>query len=100
MTGNPNHDDKGKFAAGSGAKAGYTEAKAFKEKLDTHVTALSKTLGNFPRGAMGMTPDSVKASAEFKKVKAEFDGAFAKLRDFNEKFHKVYKSEIKSDRKR
>lgn len=35
MTGNPNHDDKGKFAAGSGDR-GFAAAKAHKEKLDSH----------------------------------------------------------------
>lgn len=98
MVGNPNHDGNGKFASSSGAKAGYSEAKAHRDRLDTHVSALSKTLNAFPKGAMGMTPEGVKASAEFKKVKSEFDGAFAKLRKFNGKFSKVYKADIKADR--
>lgn len=97
MTGNPNHDDKGKFAAGSGDR-GFAAAKAHKEKLDSHVSALGKALNAFPKGAMGMTPEGVKASAEFKKVKAEFDGAFSKLREFNGKYSKVFKAEIKTER--
>lgn len=97
--GNPNHDSKGKFASGgSSGGSGYSDAKAYRDKLDSHVANLSQTLKSFPKGAMGMTPDSVRASVEFKKVKSEFDGAFQKLRNFNEKFTKVYKGEIQADR--
>lgn len=34
-------------------------------------------------GTMGLTPDSVKASPEYKQAKAEYSAAFARVRAFN-----------------
>lgn len=43
----------------------------------------SAAMGRFPRGPMGLTPDDVKASPEWRKAKARYDRAFANLRAFN-----------------
>ena len=52
--------------------------------LRSEVERASAAMQVFPRtGPMGMTPDSVKSSPEFKAAKLAFDRAFAALRNFN-----------------
>jgi hypothetical protein len=51
--------------------------------LELAVQAASEALRNFPKGPMGLTPDSVKQSAEYKAAKARFSRAFQALREFN-----------------
>jgi hypothetical protein len=45
----------------------------------------SKVLKSFPRLSNGLTPDSVKASTEYKSAKANYQRAFSALRAFNAK---------------
>lgn len=45
--------------------------------------AASQAMQRFPRGAMGLTPDDVKASPEWRAAKARYERAFARLRAFN-----------------
>ena len=40
-------------------------------------------LAAFPRGPMGLTPDSVKASPEWQAAKAAWTEAFSALRAYN-----------------
>lgn len=40
----------------------------------------------FPRGPMGLTPDSVRAMPEWQVARAAADKAFAELRAFNTRF--------------
>lgn len=47
------------------------------------------------RGPMGLTPDHVKATPEWKASRAEMDRAHRRLRDFNQAFLKQYKREWK-----
>ena len=58
----------------------------------------SEALGAFPRGAMGLTPDAVKASPEWRAAKAASDAALARLRDFNRQYTKKFKLEIRAAR--
>lgn len=61
-----------------------TEAiEAARNVLRNEVDRTSAAMQLFPRNAMGMTPDSIKASPEFKNAKLAFDLAFAALRGFN-----------------
>lgn len=53
---------------------------------DDHIAkgrALKAFVESFPRNLMGLTPDYVKAIPEYKRLKAEYDAAFRKLREFN-----------------
>ncbi len=45
--------------------------------------AASKAMQQFPRGPMGLTPDAVKATPEWRAAKQRLDRAFARLRAFN-----------------
>ena len=51
-------------------------------------------LNTFPRGPMGLTPDEVKFSPEFKEAKANYDFWNKKLRDLNGFISKNYKKEL------
>lgn len=42
-----------------------------------------KALKVFPKGPMGLTPDEVKVSPEFRAAKSAYDKAFEALRRFN-----------------
>lgn len=57
-----------------------------RDALRADVDRTSAALQVFPRGPMGLTPDSVKGSAEYCAAKLEFDRAFAALRKFNTTF--------------
>lgn len=77
----------------------YQEAKIVKANLEKEVEVTGSVMQKFPKGAMGLTPDNVKASVEFKTAKRAFDVAFSNLRNFNGQFVKVFKKEIAQERK-
>lgn len=76
----------------------YAIAKAQNQKLAAVVEQHSATMQTFPRGPMGMTPDDVRATPEFKTANANFDRAFAALRAHNGFMSKNFKTEMKADR--
>ena len=75
----------------------YAEAKAARDVLNARVEQAGKVLEGFPKGELGLTPDHIKASPEWRKAKAEFELAFAVLRGFNKTFTKQFKREIRAD---
>ena len=76
----------------------YEQAKAHQDSLYALLNAKDSALQEFPKGAMGLTPDSVKASREFKLAKAEYEIAFQAVRKFNAVFTKQYRKEIQAAR--
>ena len=55
----------------------------YQEHLYATVRDCSQALKQFPKGPLGLTPDSVKATAEYRQAKQAYADAFAKLRAFN-----------------
>lgn len=53
------------------------------DTLEAEVKAASAALKEFPRGTMGLTPDDVKASPEWRAAKTRYELAFARLRAWN-----------------
>lgn len=78
----------------------FEQANELKKQLDAAVNAYSEALRAFPKGDMGLTPDSVKASLEFKETKAQFQAAFERLRKFNLYYLRTFKAELKAERKK
>ena len=76
----------------------FNEAKQLKSQIETEIAGLSAKLAGFPTGAMGLTPDAVKFSPEFRAAKSAFDAAFARLRQFNAFYLKAFRKEVKADR--
>ena len=55
----------------------------------------SKQLQTFPKGVMGLTPDNVRNSVEFKQCKDNYAIAFHNIRALNTFLNKNYKKEFK-----
>lgn len=81
----------------------YQEAKLQAEMLwEAHRLAgknLKDFLDKHPKGPMGLTPDLVKKSPEYIKLKAAYDKAFQTLRTFNAAYTKRYAKEIRAERR-
>lgn len=58
--------------------------EATRAKLESDVHRASLALKVFPRGITGLTPDSVKATPEWKAAKNAYNVAFEILRQFNQ----------------
>lgn len=76
----------------------YEEAKKIRDGIEHEVSRFSIALKSFPRGPMGLTPDTVKASAEWKNAKQGYDATYRKLQNFNSILSKHFDKEIKADR--
>ncbi|MFK4131937.1 hypothetical protein ACI2KR_06535 [Pseudomonas luteola] len=77
----------------------YDEAKAKADELDAAYRYHGNKLKAFPKGALGLTPDDIKSSPEYKAVKRDFDEAFSRLRAFNAFFTRQFTKEIRIDRR-
>ena len=53
-------------------------------KLDKAMKEASKALKVFPKGEMGLTPDHIKATPEYKAAKLTYDQAFHMVRYINQ----------------
>ncbi|MFZ3482053.1 hypothetical protein [Sphingomonas sp. 3-13AW] len=69
--------------------------------LEARERTAAAALGAVPgigSGAMGLTPDDVKAEETYRRAKACHVAAFDRLRDFNRTFTKTFKSELAAQR--
>jgi hypothetical protein len=57
-----------------------------RQQLEAEHAAASATLKAFPRLGSGLTPDSVRNSADYRTAKATYDAAFQALRRFNQQY--------------
>jgi hypothetical protein len=78
----------------------YAEAKARQAELEAEAKrttqALKAVAGDHP---MGLTPDAIKATPEWKTAKRESDAAFRALQNYNTTYVSRFKSEIQQDRR-
>lgn len=81
-----------------GGKKTYEQAKADVAAADARVAKASEVLNTYPKGPTGLTPDEVKASAEWKAAMAEYNTAFEELREANDFMGKNYKAQRSADR--
>lgn len=75
-----------------------TQFFSIRDALDAEVKAASarlKEVAGPERTPMGITPDSVKATPEWKAARRAFDNAFARSRTFNGRYVKHFKAEIR-----
>jgi hypothetical protein len=87
-----------RFDRADADNSGYEKAKEIRKQLDEEVSRLGKVLNAFPKGAMGLTPDEVKKSPEWKAAKTAFDSKFKQLQNFNSNFVKVFAKEARAER--
>lgn len=71
----------------------YNMLRQLSKAADARCTAASDELNKFPKGPMGLTPDSVKRDPDWQKLKKESDKAFAELRHYNGLISKNHKKE-------
>lgn len=77
----------------------YLQYVVVRNALRKSVAELGDVLQSFPKGEMGLTPDEVKKSSEYRTAKAAYDHAFHCLRGVNAKGTKLYKKELAETRK-
>jgi hypothetical protein len=86
---------------GAAVPTDYPEAKAKSLELEAEAERTGKALKALSGGGpMGMTPEGVRSTSEWKAAKREWDTAFAALRNFNAVYVKRFKREIQQDRRR
>ena len=73
------------------------QAKQIREQPDIRLDKASAVLNAYPKGAMGLTLDSVKATQEWKDASLEADRAFRQLRTINSLITKHFKKENIAD---
>lgn len=92
-------ENKNRFKEATG-NPDYSRAKARKAELEAEYERTGKALKALSGGGpMGMTPEQVRATHEWKAAKHAADAAFAALRAFNSVYVHRYKQEIAQDRK-
>jgi len=79
----------------------FAIAKAAQAAIEQEASRAGAVLAAIPgvgTGPMGLTPDAVKASPEYRAAKLAYESAFARLRAFNGSYVKVYASELRAER--
>ncbi len=77
----------------------FEEATAERDRLEQEVTAAGAVMQTFPRGAMGLTPDHVKATPEWQEAYTRSRRAFVALQNFTIVYVKAFKKELAAQRK-
>ena len=77
----------------------FADAKAWQARLDATLTATTAVLNAYPKSAIGLTPDHIKATAEWKGNYRANQLAFDRLRRFNQVFVRTFKKELAAERK-
>ncbi len=76
----------------------YEAAKDEQQRLMDVCDVFGDKLKTFPSGPMGLTPDVVKATQEWKDAHYGYHKAFKNLQDFNKVFTKLFKKELAEER--
>lgn len=76
----------------------FADAKAIRDRLYLEASTAGAVLKSFPKGPMGLTPDAVKVSTEFRAAKARYAAAFGTLRAVNAMMTKRYAKELRAER--
>ena len=78
----------------------YLEAKEISEEMNKRVDTTSNTLNSkyTQSTSLGLIPDSVRNTYEYKSDKLAFDTAFNELKSFNKIYVKTFKKEIRAER--
>lgn len=80
------------------AAVNYETAKAKVDQLNDEYKRLSDELNKFPKNAMGLVPDEIKRTVEYRSIKEASDKVFATLRAINPPYLKKFKVEISAER--
>lgn len=78
----------------------FEQFKITQAKIQRRLEATGAKLQTYPHGPMGLTPDDVKNSEQYKADKSAYALAFAQLRQLNGTYIKIYAKELAADRKK
>lgn len=76
----------------------WPEAKAAQEAASARVKVASAAMDKYPKSSMGLTPDAVKASPQWRADKAEMDAAMLELQKANSVVAKNFAKESAAER--
>lgn len=76
----------------------YAAAKHRKDELEIIASRAADRLQAYPKGEMGMVPDAVRTTAEYKADMAAYRAAESKSNAFNKAFLKAYKKQYLAER--
>ncbi len=80
----------------------FDAAKVRRDVLEQEVKAAGAALGGvsgISTGRMGLTPDSVKATPEYRAAKLRYDRAHRALAGFNGRFCKAFAADLRAERR-
>jgi hypothetical protein len=77
----------------------FRDAIKRRTTIEEALESLGARLKTYPRNNVGLTPDSVKFSPEYREIKSAHDREFARLRAVNSFLLKTYPAEMKALRK-
>jgi hypothetical protein len=78
----------------------FEEARAIRDRREAEARAAGDALKAFPKdGPMGLTPDHIKFSPEFRAAKARYDDAWLRLRDVNHFIRKRFAKDVTAARR-
>jgi hypothetical protein len=81
--------------------ASFEAAKAHASELDAACKAASDRVKAIPgvgSGPMGLTPDAVRYDPDYRDAKRDYDGAFARVREFYSWYTKAFTAELRAER--
>lgn len=75
------------------------EAEAYKVEINALVDKHSKRLQQFETNQIGLVPDHIRATEEWKQANQDFNRSFAELRRFNSWYVKTFMKKGKGKKK-
>lgn len=75
----------------------YNQAKGIQNLLMARCKEPGDILSSFPKSAIGLTPDHIKKTSQYKEARMAYDKASATLRKYNTWYTKAYENEIRAD---
>ena len=75
------------------------EMKAVMEAREREAAAVLKAVRGDAVGPMGLTPDAVKFSPEYRQAKADWQACWDAMRKFNAWFYKEFTPQVKAERR-
>ena len=77
----------------------FKGAKMYKAYLERETDQFSKVLNSYPKNAIGLTPDHIKATTEWQANYHWYHVWHKRLQSFNRTFTKTFKKELPAERK-
>lgn len=77
----------------------FQEATAIQQRIERDLESIQSKLDAFPRKEMGLVPDEIRSSDEYRSAKEEWGKAWNQYRVFNGWYTKAFKSQLQEQRR-